>query len=66
MTTEFNELLSLSRGDKTQILVIGSREQVMHTLNEFYVKRIVPDRALLMPPIPIPSAPGKFLSVLER
>lgn len=66
MSTEFNELLSFSRGDRTQILIIGSRDQVIHTLNEFYVKRIVQDRALLMSPVPIPSTPGKFLSVLER
>lgn len=66
MSSEFNELLSLSRGDNTQILIIGSRDQVIHTLNEFYVKRIILDGALFMPPVPIPSSPGKFLTILER
>ncbi len=75
MTTEFNELLPVSstdfsgnkdQGDKTQIWIIGTREQVLHTINEFYVKRIANDRVKFTPIVPAPFAVGKYMTVLER
>jgi hypothetical protein len=50
MSTEFNELLQCSggnqpHGDNLQIWIVGSREQVIHTINEFHVKRVVIDRS---------------------
>ncbi len=66
MTTEFNELLPVPPADNVQIWIIGTREQVKHTLNEFYVKQLVSDRAQFMPIIPTPFAQGKYMSVLER
>jgi hypothetical protein len=66
MTTEFNELLPVPPTEKMQIWIIGTREQVKHTINEFYVKQIASDRARFMPIVPAPFAPGKFMSVLER
>jgi hypothetical protein len=52
--------------DPTQIWIIGSRDQVMHTMNEFCVKRIAPDRARFSPIIPAWFAPGKFMVILRR
>ncbi len=70
MTTEFNELLPDSLGDrsaeKTQIWIIGSREQVQHTINEFYVKQIANDRVKFTPIVPAPFSAGKYMSVLVR
>ena len=66
MTTEFNELLPVAAGEKTQIWIIGSREQVLHTINEFYVKRIANDRVKFTPIIPAPFDSGKFMTVLIR
>ncbi|MBI4779721.1 MAG: hypothetical protein HY785_00200 [Oscillatoriophycideae cyanobacterium NC_groundwater_1537_Pr4_S-0.65um_50_18] len=36
MTTEFNELLTDHPADRSQIWLIGTREQVMHLINECY------------------------------
>ncbi|MBW4464879.1 MAG: hypothetical protein KME07_05500 [Pegethrix bostrychoides GSE-TBD4-15B] len=79
ISTEFNELLNDFGGDrdggdsggdfggeKMQIWLIGSREQVQHTVNEFYVKRIATDRIQFSPVIPVPFSPGKYMSVLTR
>ncbi|HEY9621693.1 MAG TPA: hypothetical protein V6C78_19555 [Crinalium sp.] len=66
MTTEFNELLPVPPAEKVQIWIIGTREQVKHTINEFYVKQLVSDRAHFMPIVPAPFAQGKFMSMLER
>ena len=44
MSTEFNELLQNSYTNQPQIWVVGSREQVNHIINEFYVKRVITDR----------------------
>ena len=66
MTTEFNELLPVCAGEKTQIWIIGSREQVLHTINEFYVKRIANDRVKFTPIIPAPFDSSKFMTVLVR
>ncbi len=69
MSTEFNELLppfgDKSHTDKSQIWIIGTREQVLHTINEFYVKRIATDRVKFTPIIPAPFE-GKYMSVLVR
>jgi hypothetical protein len=66
MTTEFNELLPVPPAEKVQIWIIGTQEQVTHTINEFYVKQIVSDRIHFMPIVPAPFARGKFMTVLER
>ncbi len=71
MSTEFNELLPVCRdeqppNDKSQIWIIGTREQVLHTINEFYVKRIANDRVKFTPIVPAPFAAGKYMTVLER
>ena len=79
MSTEFNELLPDSGndsgagqgipadgGEKMQIWLIGSRDQVRHAINEFYVKRIANDRVQFTPIIPAPFSPGKYMSVLVR
>jgi hypothetical protein len=66
MTTEFNELLPVPPAEKVQIWIIGTREQVNHTINEFYVKQLVSDRVHFMPIVPAPFARGKFMSVLEQ
>jgi hypothetical protein len=64
--TTFNERLPLPPADKVQIWIIGTREQVTHTINEFYVKQLVLDRVHFTPIVPAPFAQGKFMSVLER
>ncbi|HEY9657571.1 MAG TPA: hypothetical protein V6C65_03840 [Allocoleopsis sp.] len=76
MSTEFNELLpgfhgdkthgDKSGGDKTQIWIIGTREQVVHTMNEFYVKKIANDRVKFAPIMPAPFESGKYMTVLVR
>jgi hypothetical protein len=66
MTTEFNELLPDSPEDKAQIWIIGSREQVNHLINEFYVRKIATDRIQFTPVLPAPFAVGKYMSVLMR
>jgi hypothetical protein len=66
MTAEFNDLLSVQHGEKTQIWIIGSRDQVTHTMNEFYVKKIANDRVKFTPIIPAPFATGKYMTVLMR
>ena len=66
MTSEFNELLPVSPAEKAQIWIVGSREQVAHLINEFYVKRIATDRVQFTPIVPAPFAEGKFMSVLVR
>ena len=66
MTSEFNERLPVSPAEKAQVWIIGSREQVLHLINEFYVKRIATDRIQFTPIVPAPFAEGKFMSVLVR
>jgi hypothetical protein len=65
MSTEFNELLPAQHGDKTWIWIFGDRDQVIHTMNEFYVKRIATDRIHFTPIIPAPFE-GKFMTILIR
>lgn len=66
MTTEFNELLPVRAGDKPQIWIIGTREQVIHIINEFYVKQIANDRVKFTPLIPAPFDKDKYMAVLVR
>jgi hypothetical protein len=74
MTTEFNELLPVTYGDKAQVWIVGDRDQVLHLMNEFYVKKIASDpcgiceaaRASFTPIIPAPFASGKHMTVLVR
>ena len=66
MTTELNELLPVSPAEKPQVWIIGSRDQVNHLINEFYVKQIANDRAKFTPVVPAPFAAGKYMSVLVR
>jgi len=66
MSTEFNELLPISHGDKAQVWIVGSRDQVQHLINEFYVKKIATDRVQFTPIVPAPFASGKYMSVLVR
>ncbi len=65
MSTEFNELLQVPVANQTQIWIIGHRDQVIHTMNEFCVKRIANDRAKFTPIIPAPFE-GKYMTVLVR
>lgn len=66
MTTEFSELLPFSHDDKAQIWIIGTREQVIHIMNEFCVKQVVSDRAQFSPLMPARFMPGKLMAILER
>jgi len=66
MTAEFNELLPVQTDDRAQIWIIGIRDQVIHLMNEFYVKRIANDRVQFTPIIPTPFATGKYMTVLIR
>ena len=45
MSPEFNELLQNPLGNFPQIWIVGNREQVLHIINEFYVKRVATDRS---------------------
>jgi hypothetical protein len=71
MSTEFNELLpdwagENQDGEKAQIWIIGTREQVQHTINECYVRRLATDRAQFTPVFPFPFSSGKYMSILVR
>jgi hypothetical protein len=66
MTTELNQLLPVQHGEKAQIWIIGTRDQVIHLINEFYVKQIANDRVKFTPIVPAPFAKGKYMTVLER
>ena len=66
MSSEFNELLQNPLGNFPQIWIVGSREQVLHIINEFYVKRVATDRSQFSPMIPAPLAPGNYMTLLMR
>jgi len=70
-STEFNELLSHPHGNRAQIWIVGTGEQVNHIINgmyfkEMYVKEMTADRSQFSPLLPVPFAPGKYMSVLLR
>ncbi|MGG6297651.1 hypothetical protein ACQ4M4_24930 [Leptolyngbya sp. AN02str] len=66
MTSEFNELVPVPQPEKPQIWIIGTREQVVHIMNELVVKQVVHDRVKFTPIIPAPFANGKVMTVLVR
>jgi len=66
VNTEFNELLPIQTDERAQVWIIGTRDQVIHMMNEFYVKRIANDRVQFTPIIPTPFATGKYMTVLVR
>ncbi len=66
MTSEFNELLPESLGERAQVWIVGTREQVNHIISEMYVRQMITDRSQFSPMVSVPFAPGKFMSVLLR
>jgi hypothetical protein len=66
MSSEFNELLPVTSDERVQVWIIGTRDQVIFTMNEFYVRRIATDRVQFTPIIPAPFATGKYMTVLVR
>jgi hypothetical protein len=66
MTSEFNELLPVASDERVQVWIIGTRDQVIFTMNEFYVRRLASDRVQFTPIIPAPFATGKYMTVLVR
>ena len=66
MSSEFNELLPVSSEERVQIWIIGTRDQVIFTMNEFYVRRLASDRIQFTPIVPAPFASGKYMTVLVR
>lgn len=66
MASEFNELQPVSYNDQAQIWIIGTRDQVIQMMNEFYVCKIATDRVQFTPIVPVPFACGssKFMAVL--
>ena len=66
MLTQLNQVLPDTTDDRAQVWIIGTREQVVHMMNEFYVRKIANDRVKFTPIIPAPFAPGKYMTVLVR
>ncbi len=66
MSSEFNELLQRPHGEGLQIWLVGTREQIIHTMNEFQVKQVVVDRSQFSPLIPAPLAAGRYMALLMR
>ncbi|WP_416670405.1 hypothetical protein [Egbenema bharatensis] len=66
MSSEFNELLPIAQGERVQIWIIGTRDQVIFTMNECYVRKLATDRVQFTPIIPAPFATGKYMTVLVR
>ena len=70
MSTEFNERLprpdgNQPYGDRAQIWIVGTREQVNHIINEMHVKQMA-DRSQFSPVIPAPFANGRYMTLLIR
>jgi alkanesulfonate monooxygenase SsuD/methylene tetrahydromethanopterin reductase-like flavin-dependent oxidoreductase (luciferase family) len=66
MSSEFNELLPVAQGERAQLWIIGTRDQVIHLMNELYVRKVATDRVQFTPIIPAPFASGKYMTVLVR
>ena len=66
MTTELNELVHSSEDERVQIWIIGTREQVIHQINEFCARKFVTDRGKFSPLLPSPFNKGKYMTVLIR
>ncbi|PSB14170.1 hypothetical protein C7B61_17245 [filamentous cyanobacterium CCP1] len=65
MSSEFNELLPVS-DERAQLWIIGTRDQVIHLMNELYVRKVATDRIQFTPIIPAPFTAGKYMTVLVR
>jgi len=66
MTSDWNEQLPVLECDRAQIWIIGTRDQVVHLMNECYVRRLATDRVQFTPIIPAPFTAGKYMTVLVR
>ncbi|GAB4375583.1 MAG: hypothetical protein Kow00121_21510 [Elainellaceae cyanobacterium] len=66
MTSEWNQQLPVAKDERAQIWIIGTRDQIVHLMNEFYVRKLATDRANFTPIIPAPFAAGKYMTVLVR
>ena len=66
MSTEFNELLASPHGNRAQIWIVGTREQVNHIISEMYVKQMTNDRNQFSPLLPAPFANGQYMTLLLR
>ncbi|WP_416670793.1 hypothetical protein [Egbenema bharatensis] len=66
MSSEFNERLPVVPDERAQLWIIGTRDQVIFTMNELYVRRVATDRVQFTPIIPAPFATGKYMTVLVR
>ena len=52
--------------ERAQLWIIGTRDQVIHLMNELYVRKVATDRVQFTPIIPAPFASGKYMTVLVR
>ncbi len=66
MTSEFNERLPIAPDERAQLWIIGTRDQVIHLMNELYVRKVATDRVQFTPIVPAPFAAGKYMTVLVR
>ncbi|GAB4226363.1 MAG: hypothetical protein Kow00121_54590 [Elainellaceae cyanobacterium] len=66
MTSEWNQQLPVASDDRAQVWIIGTRDQVVHLINECYVRKLASDRASFTPIIPAPFAAGKYMTVLVK
>ncbi|HEY9631694.1 MAG TPA: hypothetical protein V6C84_30755 [Coleofasciculaceae cyanobacterium] len=66
MMTKFNELLPSQPTDRSQIWIIGTRDQVIDLLNELYAKRLTEDPAKYIPILPAPFVSGKYITVIVQ
>ena len=66
MNAELNQLLPVQADERAQIWIIGTRDQVIHLMNECYVRKLASDRVQFTPIIPAPFASGKYMTVLVR
>ncbi len=67
MSSEIKALVRSHQGDSNaQIWIIGTRDQVIHLMNELYVKKVATDRAQFTPIIPAPFSDGQYMTVLVR
>ncbi|MBW4651724.1 MAG: hypothetical protein KME20_01495 [Kaiparowitsia implicata GSE-PSE-MK54-09C] len=67
MSSEIKALVrSHQRESNAQIWIIGTRDQVIHLMNELYVKKVATDRVQFTPIIPAPFIDGQYMTVLVR
>ncbi|MBW4651947.1 MAG: hypothetical protein KME20_02650 [Kaiparowitsia implicata GSE-PSE-MK54-09C] len=67
MSSEIKALVRSHQGESNaQIWIIGTRDQVIHLMNELYVKKVATDRAQFTPIIPAPFIDGQYMTVLVR